>query len=288
MNWSDERYIRLYTRDSLTWTAWGWEARALFCLLLRRVDRSGVLDTGRMDKAQALALMLMAPKEVCAAALAEWLECGTVVERDSALVVPTFMEAQETRQSDRLRQQDVRDRRRTGLINENYDSSRHPASPLVTARHPASPGVTPAVPSRTTPSCALKTSVGSADEVFELKATGPVLEVFEHWKAVMGHPRSVLDSKRKRAVEARLKEGRTVADLKQAVDGCAKTPHNMGKNDRGERFDDLELICRDGGRVDRFMRNAEAAPVRDLTRGVAPPTETHAVGILQWPERKTP
>lgn len=46
MNWSDERYVKLYERDTLTWP---WQAKCVFALLLRKVDRSGVLDTGRSD-----------------------------------------------------------------------------------------------------------------------------------------------------------------------------------------------------------------------------------------------
>jgi len=46
--------------------------------------------------------------------------------------------------------------------------------------------------------------------------------------------------------------------LKAAVEGCSKTPHNMGRNDTGQRWDDLELICRDGAHVERFMGNAKA------------------------------
>ena len=92
--------------------------------------------------------------------------------------------------------------------------------------------------------------------------------VFEHWKRVMGHPRAVLDKKRERAVEARLREGRTVAELCQAVDGCAKTPHNMGQNEQGQRYDDLELICRNAGQVERFMRNAFQAPTPASNHGL--------------------
>lgn len=95
----------------------------------------------------------------------------------------------------------------------------------------------------------------------------PVREVFEHWQRVMTKPRALLDDKRARVVKARLAEGRTVEDLKLAIDGCRNTPHNMGSNDRGEKYNDLELICRDGPRVERFMANATAPPVPLAGRG---------------------
>jgi hypothetical protein len=93
----------------------------------------------------------------------------------------------------------------------------------------------------------------------ELPADRAVV-VFEHWRKVMGkNARTAFDARRRKAVEARLADGYTVEDLCRAIEGCARTPHNAGQNDRGERFDDLELICRDASHVDRFRANAEAA-----------------------------
>lgn len=80
--------------------------------------------------------------------------------------------------------------------------------------------------------------------------------IFEHWKTTMKHPRSVLDSKRRRLISLRLRDGYTEADLCQAITGCSLTPHNMGQNDRSERYDSIELILRNAGQIDRFMGNA--------------------------------
>lgn len=92
------------------------------------------------------------------------------------------------------------------------------------------------------------------------KQPSDVEVVFEAWKTTMGHPKAQLDAKRERAVKARLKDGYSVDDLKQAIKGCSLTPHNMGQNERGERYDGLELICRDTEHVDRFMANATSPP----------------------------
>lgn len=95
--------------------------------------------------------------------------------------------------------------------------------------------------------------LASADELEQ--------QVFEHWRTVMGKTAAALFTKERRAkVRARLAEGRSVADLKLAIDGCSKTPHNIGQNDTGERWDDLELICRNGANVERFMGNARTPP----------------------------
>lgn len=85
-------------------------------------------------------------------------------------------------------------------------------------------------------------------------------EVFDYWRKVMGKTGNVvLNAKRRSAIKARLAEGYTVEDLKLAVDGCKNTPHNMGQNDRGRPFNDIELICRNGPNVERF-RDAAGAP----------------------------
>jgi hypothetical protein len=80
-----------------------------------------------------------------------------------------------------------------------------------------------------------------------------VTKVFDYWKEALSHPRSILDQKRKRLIEARLKEGYSEEDLRQAIRGIKNSPHNMGRNDTGTVYDDITLICRDAAHVERFM-----------------------------------
>lgn len=92
-------------------------------------------------------------------------------------------------------------------------------------------------------------------------ASNDVQKVFKYWRDVMGHSRAKLDDKRRKAIERSLKKLRfTVEQLMQAIDGCVKTPHNMGDNDRHQRYDDIELILRDASHIERFMRNAINPP----------------------------
>lgn len=84
----------------------------------------------------------------------------------------------------------------------------------------------------------------------------PVSEVFDHWREVMRHPKAALDDKRRKTIRIALK-GYSVDDLKKAIDGCSRTPHNMGQNDQHQRYDDLGLILRDAAHIDRFVRNAD-------------------------------
>ena len=83
-----------------------------------------------------------------------------------------------------------------------------------------------------------------------------VQEIFNHWVLVMKKSSgSLLNNKRTKAIKARLAEGYTVEQIKDAIVGCSMTPHNMGKNDNGKKYDDLELICRNGSNVERFAEN---------------------------------
>lgn len=74
------------------------------------------------------------------------------------------------------------------------------------------------------------------------------------------HPRPKSTSKEWRLIRARLAEGYTVEDLCRAVDGCHKSPFHQGENDRGAKFDSLELIMRDSSKVQKFIECAEQGP----------------------------
>lgn len=88
------------------------------------------------------------------------------------------------------------------------------------------------------------------------KINEDIREVFEFWKTTMNKPRCKLDTKRRNAIARSLKNY-SVAELKSAVIGCSKIPHNMGFNDRNQKFNDIELICRDATKTDRFIESAE-------------------------------
>jgi hypothetical protein len=86
------------------------------------------------------------------------------------------------------------------------------------------------------------------------------LEVFEHWQTVMAKPSAKLDAKRVKAIKARLADGYTVGDLCKAIDGNKADAWSQGANDRRTPYNDIELICRDGPKVDKFMALAARAP----------------------------
>ena len=87
-----------------------------------------------------------------------------------------------------------------------------------------------------------------------------ISDIFAHWQRSLGHPNAKLESKRRKAISAALKFGYTPEELKQAISGCAVTPHNIGDNDRGQRYDGLQLILKDADQIDRFIANYFSPP----------------------------
>lgn len=84
--------------------------------------------------------------------------------------------------------------------------------------------------------------------------------IFAHWKMVMNHPNSKLDQKRRTIIAKALKFGYGVDELCDAITGCSYTAHNIGNNDRGQRYDGLHIILRDGDQIDRFIHNCKFPP----------------------------
>lgn len=87
-----------------------------------------------------------------------------------------------------------------------------------------------------------------------------VQTIFAYWQDVMASPRSVLDDKRRKVIEGALKSGYTPRDLCQAIRGCSKTPHNMGRNDRNQKYNGLDVILRSADQIDRFIENDRVNP----------------------------
>jgi len=163
MNWEHERYVRLYTRDTVTWKLIGWQARCLLPLLLRKVDRVGCLNLDGAG-ADGIAALVDIPLEVAEPGFNALLARGVVEVRDGVLIFPHFLEAQEAKHSDKARQAESRGRKRDALLRnvkvsedeterdeESHGvTNNHAPGQNVTCGHAASHGVTP---SCTVPSC---------------------------------------------------------------------------------------------------------------------------------------
>lgn len=80
--------------------------------------------------------------------------------------------------------------------------------------------------------------------------------LFAYWQERCGHPAAKATAERLRKVEARLREGYTPGQVREAIDGAARAAF---VNDHGRRFDDLELICRSGTKLEGFIGRAESS-----------------------------
>lgn len=93
--------------------------------------------------------------------------------------------------------------------------------------------------------------------------------IFEHWKKTFNHDKSKLDAKRLAIIIAALKLY-SQDDLITAINGCSKTPHNMGKNDRNEIYDGIHIIFGGADQIDRFIRNASGPVKRPIPTYIPP------------------
>jgi hypothetical protein len=179
MRWEDERYVRVYTRDTVDWQGFSFDAQALFLMLLRKVDRAGLLDLGKPGK-RGVAVAVGHPREWARLepALEELLTDGCVrlVDEGRRLLVPNFLSAQEAKSSDKARQQKSREVARDAAALQDV-MQRDSASHGVTESHTRSHGVTgghttsqPVTPSRAVPCCAVPSRAERSDAASPVSA----------------------------------------------------------------------------------------------------------------------
>jgi hypothetical protein len=88
--------------------------------------------------------------------------------------------------------------------------------------------------------------------------------LFDYWRLSCraGRKTVKLGEKRRKVIQARLREGYTAGQLRRAIDGAV-----VGAFEKdGKRYDDLELICRDEVKLDSFIARFDAYERRGLQR----------------------
>jgi len=115
MDWENENWIKMYTRDTADIISIGPEGRAIWRELLCKLDRSGVIDIPDADLI-VLADILRIPWEWFQIGFPKILARGMAEFRGGRLVVRNFLPAQEARSSDAQRQRDSRQRRRASAL----------------------------------------------------------------------------------------------------------------------------------------------------------------------------
>jgi len=113
-------------------------------------------------------------------------------------------------------------------------------------------------------------------------------EIFDYWiekRRSVGLKKAQQTKKRVSKVMARLRDGFTVDDIKQAIDGCFSSEYH-----RENGYLDMELICRDEGKVEMFMakvkpiaKEPRREPKADYWR-VCPKCEQEKHYKLTWTE----
>lgn len=115
LDWSNERYVRLYTRITPDMALWCWQAKAIWPWLLAAADRAGVIAARK--GARAIAKLVDMPLEVVTEGLEGedgLLADGCVVATADGYVIRNYVEAQTAVASVNKRVADHRARQRRG------------------------------------------------------------------------------------------------------------------------------------------------------------------------------
>lgn len=155
MDWSNESYVRLYIRDTVTWKRLRWQGQTVLMHLLRKVDRSGLMD-GIENIILDVSIMTGLPEDVVESGMKSLFDEGVFTQKGTTLFMPNFLDAQETPKSDRQRQRESREKRR--LSQNVTDESQN-----VTNCHDVTDGVTRGheVSLYPMPSCALPSNTNT-------------------------------------------------------------------------------------------------------------------------------
>jgi hypothetical protein len=93
-------------------------------------------------------------------------------------------------------------------------------------------------------------------------------EVFEYWLLVMKKTGAKFTPEREGRITSRLKQGYSVEEIKQAIDGCKASPFHMGENAGNKKYNEIELICRNGTYVEKFKELAPKKIIRQQNNPV--------------------
>lgn len=135
MDWPNERYVRLYVRDTTTWKRLRFEGQSTFALLLRKFDRAGILEIGDMEPWEVAVVHAEVPEQVARAGMEALLRLGVYEVANGALICTNFLEAQEASMSPAMRQKEHRLRRRDEVRSGLDASQRETAVYFVQSEH---------------------------------------------------------------------------------------------------------------------------------------------------------
>lgn len=112
MDFTSERHVRLYVRNTMAWRLLGWEGRAVWVTFYREADQAGAIGLGGLAPAQAAMLHGELPSDVAETGVARCLEQGWLVHDGDRLVIPRYAEANRGAKSGAQRMRECRERKR--------------------------------------------------------------------------------------------------------------------------------------------------------------------------------
>ena len=200
LDWSNERYLRLY-RPSVDHRTLCWQARVIWPLIMQEADGAGVIGARR--GVAAIAKAIDVPLEVVEPGVADLLADGCLQEIPGGYVIRNYVAAQTATMSDssrKARQRDV-DRAVEALAaaagQEKKASAQigHAASREVTDGHDGSRSVTPsrAEPSRNQESLSPARATHGPDAAPVAPQPEPIGPLIEHAIAGLNNARSAID-----------------------------------------------------------------------------------------------
>jgi hypothetical protein len=264
LNYDDEHWIKVYTRDTAGWLAVSWQARGLALEIARKLPKkTGELSLGRRGL-EALAGLLRAP----------WPEIEPFVNE---LIADGRLEYDPERQVIRdpghiIRQSAVTspaERKRRQREIEAANDVGHAMSRDVTPSHQEKRREEKREEEkRNTPHSPPPGGEGPADQIHA--------HYVQTLKAIRPRRRPPrLSPKDRKRIEEHLRSGLTVDDLKRAVEGLMRSPHHLGENDRHTEYLELEYALRKPGQMAALVPEEAPSAVRRAVKpaepGVPPP-----------------
>ncbi len=248
LDWTNERWVRTYIRDTPAWLLLGYETQNLYLQLLRKMDRAGVIpldETAHPHESVAVMFPGAVPDRV-ERQLEKLTGAGFLLhDRGHAcLLDPGFIERDEAAMTDRQRQRESRAKRRDrSTVTKSDEESRNGAVPSqpVTAGHNVSHGVTPirsdpslAVPDQEEEEKAARERAGDVEGIFAhyRLLSRPAFEVHTGEKADLD-PVRVVSADETKAIAKALDRGHTPEQICKAMDRAWWSPVLAGKLSTG-------------------------------------------------------
>lgn len=123
LDWTNESYTRLFRRDTAAWELLGEEGQQTYLGLLRKMDRSGVVPLDGEPAPEAVAALLHWNLERVQVGLDRLLRREfLILDREhDCLLDPEFLVREEAAASNKQRQREFRERRRSRTITKSYE-----------------------------------------------------------------------------------------------------------------------------------------------------------------------